>query len=272
MNQTRRRNGGKMTERASTIIIFPSHHIIIMSEPLSTGQKIFNQRLLAEHCLTERQAEALYEELQQTYADLEEFPSLIDCIKSANAQLQYLGLEIVAIAMPASASDADENDEDEDESENSHSNKKSKRASMTTSTVRHYAMVNKFPDDIAKQTFQAAIFQPPSQQAYVKAVLEMLVQDRATARSTLLNLKNTVSSAESKVTLSEAQDALERLLEEKWLTETTTKSATNKAHRRGSNAAQVQLGPRAYCELSYLLTEEFGMDQESMPQQIVLRM
>lgn len=211
-----------------------------MSEPLSTGQKIFNQRLLAEHCLVETQAQALYEELQQTYEDLQDL-SLTDCIKSANAQLQYLGLEIVAISMP------------------SEENGKKK-------TVRHYAMVNKFPDDIAKQAFQATVFQPASQQSYVKAVLEKLVQDGATARSTLLNLKNDLA-ADSKITLLTAEDALERLLEEKWLVE-----SSSSGNRRGSNAAEIQLGPRAYCELSYLLTEEFGMDKDDLPQQIVLRL
>jgi Nse1 non-SMC component of SMC5-6 complex len=209
-----------------------SYSLITMSEALSTGQKVFNQRLLAEHCLSEAEAIALYEDVQKNYQDLKE--SFTQSLQSANAQLQYLGLEIVAISIP-----------------NPKGNK----------PERHYAMVNKFPDDIAKQAFQATIFQPASQQAYVKAVLEKLVQDGASARATLLNLKNDIKE---KIPLSSAEDALERLLEEKWLVET--------GERRGSNGAEIILGPRTYCELSYLLTEEFGMDKDDLPQQIYHRM
>ena len=126
-------------------------------------------------------------------------------------------------------------------------------------------MVNQFPDDIAKAAFQAHLFQPPQQQAYVKAVLQKLVDSEEATRAVLLNLRNDLD----KLPLAAAEDALERLLEEKWLTEGNGKSNNNK--RRGSNAAEIRLGARAYCELSYMLTDEFGMDPNDLPQQILLR-
>jgi Nse1 non-SMC component of SMC5-6 complex len=258
-----------------------------MSQSLTLGQKVFNQRLLAEHCLSETQASALFEELQQTYPDLGEgFNSLHDCIKSSNGQLRHLGLEIVAIAMPAKygvvsvEDDDDENEENDDDNTMSQKSKPgpSKRSSSTPSSsasstkILHYAMVNKFPDEIAKKTWQAAVFQPLTQQSFVKAVLERLAQEGATPRSTLLNLKNTVSGSTSseRITLASAEDALERLLSEKWI---VPAKSNKKGGRRGaatSSNGSIVLGPRAFCELTYFFTDEFGVDAQEIPQQIVL--
>jgi len=223
-----------------------------MSESLSVGQQILNQRLLAEHCLTEEETQELYASVAE-YCDNNDNSSLADTLASCNAQLQYLGLEIVAVNLP--------NHENRSNDENSDS---SKQNNSSSKHQRYYAMVNKFPDDIAKAAFQAHLFQPPQQQAYVKAVLQKLCQgddDGTATRAVLLNLRNDLD----KLPLAAAEDALERLLEEKWLTET----GNNK--RRGSNAAEIRLGARAYCELSYMLTDEFGMDPNDLPQQILLR-
>lgn len=189
--------------------------------------------------MSETAAVALYKELQQNDSDLKHH-SFTESLELSNAQLQYLGMEIVAISIPGGT--GNNNNEHE----------------------RHYAMINKFPDDISKKAFQDAIFQPPTQQAYVKAVLEKLVQNGATARSTLINLKNDMTET---IPLLCAEDALERLLEEKWLVELEGPRAA----RRGSNVAEIVLGPRTYCELSYLLTEEFNMDPNDLPQQIYHR-
>ena len=81
--------------------VLPTPTIIIMSESLSVGQQILNQRLLAEHCLTEEEAQELYASVAE-YCDNEqgESSSLADTLASCNAQLQYLGLEIVAVNLP----------------------------------------------------------------------------------------------------------------------------------------------------------------------------
>jgi hypothetical protein len=256
-----------------------------MSQSLTLGQKVFNQRLLAEHCLSETQASALFEELQQTYPDLSEgFNSLHDCIKSSNGQLRHLGLEIVAIAMPAKygvvsvADEEEENEENDDDNTMSQTSNSgpTKRSSSnplsgSSTTTLHYAIVNKFPDEVAKKTWQAAIFQPLTQQAFVKAVLERLSREGATPRSTLLNLKNTVSGSASseRITLGSAEEALERMLSDKWI----VPAKSSKKGRRGttlSSNGSIVLGPRAFCELTYFLTDEFGMEAQQIPQQIVL--
>jgi len=211
-----------------------------MSEALTTGQQALNQRLLALHCLSDEDMAQLYAELQDTYADDLEGISLVDTVSACNAQLQYIGLEIVAVNMPLK------------EEQGKHQ--------------RHYAMVNKFPDDIAKTAFQSHLFQPPQQQAFVKAVLQTLVEassgevdEQHVTRATLLNLKNDVQLP----TITAAEDCLQRLVEEKWVVEVSG--------RKGSNNAVIQLGPRTYCELSYMLTENFGMEANNLPQQIILR-
>ena len=234
-----------------------------MSEALSTGQQVFNQRLLAAHCLSEPELTKLYKSLQEQQEDLQGV-RMTETMGACNAQLQYLGLEIVAVILPS---------EEEDDHDDDQNNK----------NIRHYAMVNKFPDDISKICFQSHIFQPPEQQSYVKAVLQKLVDsisgstededddgDENTSRNrtpatrqnkitraTLLNLNR-----DAKITLASAEECLDRLLDEKWL-------LCNNQKR--TNQSLVRLGPRAYGELSYLLTEEFGMEASDLPQQILLR-
>ena len=216
-----------------------------MSEALSTGQQVFNQRLLAAHCLSEPEVTKLYKSLQEHHEDLQNV-RLTETMGACNAQLQYLGLEIVAVILPS----------EDDPNKN----------------IRHYAMVNKFPDDISKCCFQSHLFQPPEQQSYVKAVLQKLVDSSSSddddnvdespttatttiTRAALLNLNR-----DAKITLASAEECLDRLLDEKWL-----------SSPKRTNQSVVRLGPRAYCELSYLLTEEFGLETSALPQQILLR-
>lgn len=63
-----------------------------MSKSLSTAQKMFNQRLLAEHCMAHKDALQLWDTIRQD-DDIDLDDSLIE----ANQQLKYVGLEIVGI-------------------------------------------------------------------------------------------------------------------------------------------------------------------------------
>jgi hypothetical protein len=171
-------------------------------------------------------------------------------------------------------------------------------------------MINQFPDAITKDVFQNYIFQPPSLQSYVKQILFHLAQQYPTpaSRATILNLKNNIPTASSqegktaikpmmddddnddstttarptptssssstttttKVTLSQAEDMLERLLDEQWLmqVEVGTKSKKRRSTSSSSSsstsniAKMIVLGPRAWGELSYLLSSS----DESMEQ------
>jgi len=199
-----------------------------MVEPLSRGQKAFNQRLMAEHCLSDEKCREIWENLAQT-SDMGA-SSFEKSIARSNAQLRYCGLEIVAVSI------RDDNNE----------------------PTRHYAMINKHNDDIAKKCFQITF--TPKQHAFVRCVFEKLV-DGPTSRSSLINSKNELEDGH-KFPISEAETALCKLVEEKWIQEVKGSA------RRGSMQANLELAPRTYLELSYLLVDEFGMDKGDLPQQI----
>ena len=64
-----------------------------MVEPLSTAQKMFNQRLLAEHSMTHTEACQLWDTLRQD----NDSKKLEDSLVETNQQLKYVGLQIVGI-------------------------------------------------------------------------------------------------------------------------------------------------------------------------------
>jgi hypothetical protein len=91
------------------------------------------------------------------------------------------------------------------------------------------------------------------------------------SRKTLINLRNDIMDSTTTTTaagggefrLSAAEAVVEKMIDEKWLVESTASK-----NRRGSMQARVSIAPRTFMELSYLLTNELGMDQELLPQQI----
>jgi Nse1 non-SMC component of SMC5-6 complex len=200
-----------------------------MVEPLARGQKAFNQRIMAEHCLSEKRAQAIWDELSA--ANDMGASSFAKSIALSNAQLDYCGLEIVAVSVPNKEEGG--------------------------STQRHYAMINKHPDEIAKKCFQNKF--TPKEHAFVRVVLEKIIEG-PTPRSTLINLRSEVEDGNS-FRLEAAEDTLQKMLVEKWLQE-------EGGARRGSMQAKIALAPRSYLELSYLLVDEFGMDKDELPQTI----
>jgi hypothetical protein len=302
-------------------------------EPLTLHQKMFNQRLLAEHCWTEEVAlhvyynEILQQEppmviLQQQHSVSSNSKSnrntnqkalvaeLMDTIKCCNAQLQYFGLEIVSIGIPISDpssivatmknrssrnKDADTAAEEDDVAR-----------PTPTKIQKYYTMMNQYPDNIAKDVFQNTLFQPPVLQAYVKLVLHHLLQrppPKTATRATLLNLKNDIpyDNVTTKLTLSMVEDMMERLIEEHWLIEVRGNSPHptpdndvddddddeddnlhhNKKRRSNipstKNSTRITIGPRSYCELSYLFmnhpdeSDVAVVDTTQIPQPIYIR-
>jgi hypothetical protein len=68
-----------------------------------------------------------------------------------------------------------------------------------------------------------------------------------------------------KLGLDDTEKAFEKLLDAKWIEGTDAES------RRGSMSSKVNLAPRAYMELSYLLVDQLGMSADDLPQQIYHR-
>lgn len=202
-----------------------------MTSPLSSAQKVLNQRLLSERCVNETQLAQLYDTIvRQQGFDAEDITSVHDALASSNQQLKYLGLEIIAVHMPDG--------------------------------TRHYAMTN-MPNDVpAVTTTLHALWGGTAEHGLVWAVLGHLVENTTASLHTLVNLRESVepptdSTGFKPPSLSAAEALVERLLEEKWLV-------------KDGSSSELRLGPRTFCELSYLLTEKLGMAPEDVPQRIRL--
>jgi hypothetical protein len=202
-----------------------------MTAALSDAQQVFNQRLLSEHCVDQTVAENLWDEIIQDYEhDNMSFP---EALSASNAQLQLqLGLELV---------------------------------SLSIDNTRYYTIINKNPhDEVNKTVLQSSFFplanNPEQLQSFCKRLLQGLVNDKSMTRASAINMRGGGEGGD--VPLNDAQIFVDRLVDEKWL--------VVKSGKRYSNNSILILGPRTYAELSYMLVEEFGMDEADVPQQIFL--
>jgi hypothetical protein len=181
---------------------------------LSNEQLLFNQRLLAEHCIKEDRALAIWNQICPD-EDIKENMAQI------NSQMLRVGLEIRGLSIKG---------------------------------CRYYAFVNTFPDETA----QSAIQMTAQDQAYVRAVLQQLVEDGETTKATLLNLRDKI------LTLPAAEVILDKLIDEKWI-------EWSDPRKRNANASKISLAPRTFMELSYMLVDDFGLDKTELPQVIIHR-
>jgi hypothetical protein len=222
---------------------------------LSDAQQVFNQRLLSEHCLDQAAAERLWHEIVQDYNhdDYEDNNhhqlSLTEALRQSNAQLQMqLGLEIVALSID---------------------------------NTRYYTIINKNPhDEVNKIVLQNAFFpmtnaggaSPEALQDFLKRLLQHIVDHEddqpAITRANAINLRND-GDKDKNVPLHDAQALVDRLVDEKWLV-IVEKNGDTQKKRNYSNHSVLTFGARTYAELSYLLVEEFGLDESKVPQQIFL--
>ena len=279
------------------------------TQPLSIGQKMLAQRLLASHCLSESECHAIWEEWNANLAQVQGIEvgratlSFDRCVAEINQQMKPgFGLEIRAVGLPSSQ-DNNINNKNNKNSSNTNSNSNNKNK---IKMVKYYAIVNSFPDDIVTKCFGKKLTQV--EHNYLHRVLCKLVADadassdnnendpddkdsdqedddddddqgsgRSTTLVTLLNLRTEMPEAQ-RVTLAQAEATMKQLLEEKWLVATTTTTDTSssssknsnnnnnnqKKYKRGNKTA-IQLGARAYMELSHYLVEECGMEKDDLP-------
>jgi Nse1 non-SMC component of SMC5-6 complex len=167
------------------------------------------------------------EEALQVWNELdEEETDLTACLRSINKQLvKGFGLEIVTMVGEGGK-------------------------------IRH-AVINQHADEVAKGSFSTAV--DPNHRFYIRLVLEALTEGPS-VRSTLINLRTELQEP-LKLDLDKADKCIQQLLEEHWLTLDT--DATQQ--RRESMNAKIQLGPRAFLEMSSLLTD-LGYPKEDLPQ------
>ena len=200
---------------------------------------------MAEHCLESEAAVEIFEGLRQNYP--EDAPETLEQgLVMSNQQLKGLGLEI-----------------------------RGSSAIVNGVRQRHYALVNKVPDEVAKTTFQKLY--SPLEHQYIAKVLQTLAEEGEASRATLINLKSQVPSPTPSQTfrLNDAERTLQQLQDEKWIVEVSNKAAVEssssgqKRRREGSIQAPMTLAPRAYMELGNLLVKEYGMQEDKLPQIII---
>ena len=127
--------------------------------------------------------------------------------------------------------------------------------------LTYYAIVNKHPDAIAKAGFHSAF--TTTEINYVRLILEKL-SEAPSSKANLINLKNHLKE-DGSLTMDQAVVIVERLVRDRWIWSATG----SHEKRRHSMQSQLALAPRAYMELSYMLVEQFDMENDQLPQQII---
>jgi len=198
-----------------------------ITEPLTRGHQLFLQRLLAAHVMNDQDAKKLHEDLNDTRSK-----SLEQSLEIMNEQLSAgFGLEVATVNLKG---------------------------------TRYHAIINPNSDDtIAKNSFSHVF--TPHERAFIRLVLEKLVETEDCPRMDLVNLRMSLKDPYKAIPIDAAEHCIDSLVEEHWLT-----FSGNGNNRRKSMNAEYQVGPRAYLELSTLLTD-LGMPSEDLPQMIFHR-
>jgi len=155
-----------------------------MTEPLTIAQKMFNQRLLAQHCMTEEEARTLWNEIAavtvasapstalpvhtsssssnrktrtstgsaaaagSTRQQQQQQQRLEDALVDMNGQLQYVGLEIVGISMMR------QNNNDQESSTPQPSQTKSSKSTPKSTQTKSTPKPSQVPSTQQKQNQQ----------------------------------------------------------------------------------------------------------------------
>lgn len=163
--------------------------------PLTNSQKLFLQRLLVSHVLTDEKAKDLYQSIRDKFANVgsnnqqnndDDDDDVVDqgymgnnfehCLGIINASLiPAFNLEIATVSLPPAydrdgngtqrRGDGGQNDESDDN-----------RKSSTPSLLKYHAIVNRSNDEVAKNYAAARTALGPHEIAYVRKVLEKLVE------------------------------------------------------------------------------------------------
>ena len=245
------------------------------TEELPRGQQLLLQRLIANHCVSNKEADQIFQSLVdhgKDYIDENEdegngnedhqvsimgpgIDTLEAAFVSINRQLKPgFGLEIVTLVDTTRGGNA----------------------------KYHHAVVNTTADEIAKKETVFSKSWNPHERAFVRLVMRTLVDQNdddeddddedednsnkkkasviSIRRADLINLRSDLEGG-FKLTLDQATRVIGILLEEKWL---RTSALTDK-NRRESVQAKIELAPRSYMELSHYIMG-LGLAAEKLPQ------
>ena len=162
-------------------------------QPLTNSQKLFLQRLLVAHVLTDEKAKDLYNSIQQKFANVtndeedEEEDDDVDqgymgnnfehCLGIINASLMpAFNLEIGTVSLPAAYNPDGHKNTNKRLSQDGEEDDDGRKPSSSSSLVKYHAIVNRSNDDVAKNHGAARTALGPHEIAYFRKVLEKLVE------------------------------------------------------------------------------------------------
>lgn len=278
-----------------------------MVKALTQEQKLFLQRIMAVKVLSDEEAKGLYEEIMTVSqgrgtTSVDGFDRFVGAISSHLKEYFDFDIRTAVIFHEAAGS-------------------------SRSSTTRYHAFVNRVTDRPAE--LYGAYNKSPHEIALFKLILERLVErgnekedddeadndyerdgsnndrlaDKAKTNTSpvagctgslsimeMLSLRNELTEAhDGKLTLQQTQDAIDKLIQEKWLVPNfgsndagisdrrSSSGSTSSKKRRGrksspeeleSTGTTYQIGPRTYMELDMVLRD---MGLSNMPQFITLR-
>ncbi len=204
--------------------------------PLNNTQKIFLQRLLAQHVLTDEKARELFAFINEGFGNTqnERHDDFDRTLGKINASLvPAFNLEISTVSLPSPYT-INENDNSNGKAASSSSS-----SSSRTPLVKYHAIVNRSNDAIAK----ANAFPPsrgsngPHEMVYVRLLIERIIErgsmllENSSAnaypavgcpggmnRMEIINLRTELEGAhKGQVTIARAEATLGLLIEEGWL-------------------------------------------------------
>ena len=266
-------------------------------KPLSNSQKLFLQRLLVSHILTDNEARDLYNSIRDKFANVQnedDDEDNLDPSYMGNSFDHNLGLinaslldgfnmEICTVLAPPPY--------DPDTT----SNKKQ-------SFIKYHALVNKSNDAHAKSHAASMHYYGPHEHAYLRLLLEKLVEKgnemegitRGCAgvmnKMDVLNSRTDLEGAhEGKLSIPQTEAALETFVNEKWLVEMAPpgeedddeedeeedrpkkkKRKSADGRRKSLRGTYYGIGPRCFLELGEFL-RGVGMEEDKMPQTLLNR-
>ncbi|KAL7522023.1 hypothetical protein ACHAWX_006718 [Stephanocyclus meneghinianus] len=273
--------------------------------PLSNSQKLFLQRLMVAHVLTDDEARDLYASIRDKFANVqveeEEQESDVNpafmgngfdhCLGLINVSLKAaFNLEICTVFLPPPY--------DPDGTPANSSSGRSKSPSL----IKYHAVVNKSNDVHAKSYASPLTQSGPHELAFLRLILQKLVdigEDflfspgcRGVMNTMdIINSRTELEGAHAnKLSVTQTEAALELFLMEKWLVEMappgeedsdgeeeSDEERSKKKRKRRSNTGDRRkslkgtyygIGPRCFLELGEFL-QDVGLREERRPQTII---
>lgn len=161
-------------------------------EPLTNSQKLFLQRLLVEHVLTDERAKDLYQSIRTKFANVnnknnddgEDEDDEVDqgymgdnlehCLGIINASLMpAFNLEIGTVSLPPAYNPDDENYNNNNNNNNDEEDGGRKKS---PALIKYHAIVNRSNDEVAKNYAASRSALGPHELAYFRKCLEKLVE------------------------------------------------------------------------------------------------